>query len=139
MSSDNAKISPTVIPNAIIPTLHNSGEQPETLTKKELHGWYMYDFANGAFFYSVLNFLPILIVGQASDVAQTEFCGECLNDEWAIDYEITGACIGANSTEGGCLLKDTFTATTCLAQEGDWQADWKDDAKLVMFLGSKVT
>ncbi|GMI37056.1 hypothetical protein TeGR_g5134, partial [Tetraparma gracilis] len=42
----------------------------EATTDQELKGWYMYDFANGAFFCSVLNFLPILIAYQASVMAK---------------------------------------------------------------------
>ncbi len=112
---------------------------PEATTDAELQGWCMYDFANGAFFYSVLNFLPILIVGQAGVEAKKNYCGECLNNEWAANFTFDGLCYGgeSDSAEGSCAL-GTFTNNTCVESGGDWDAAWADDSIFVNFLGMNI-
>jgi len=42
--------------------------------RKEQIGWVIYDCANGPFFYGVLTFLPLLILGQANHVAYEDWC-----------------------------------------------------------------
>eukprot|EP00927_Polykrikos_kofoidii_P061797 TRINITY_DN56624_c0_g1_i1.p1 TRINITY_DN56624_c0_g1~~TRINITY_DN56624_c0_g1_i1.p1 ORF type:complete len:530 (-),score=40.61 TRINITY_DN56624_c0_g1_i1:14-1579(-) len=43
-------------------------------TPRELFGWPLYDAANGAFFYGVLNFLPLLLKDQAKELAHVAVC-----------------------------------------------------------------
>eukprot|EP00520_Triparma_pacifica_P020309 CAMPEP_0118671000 /NCGR_PEP_ID=MMETSP0785-20121206/21767_1 /TAXON_ID=91992 /ORGANISM="Bolidomonas pacifica, Strain CCMP 1866" /LENGTH=557 /DNA_ID=CAMNT_0006565853 /DNA_START=231 /DNA_END=1904 /DNA_ORIENTATION=- len=135
----------------------DSSNLPEETTEAELKGWYMYDFANGAFFYSVLNFLPILIKGQAGEVAKKDFCGECEMYEWALDYANSGTC----AFKGGCFSGDnSYTLETCDSHDGvinyftnstgpgsplddwkedaGWSPDWRDDSIFVSFLGIKT-
>ena len=117
----------------------------------------MYDFANGAFFYSVLNFLPILIKGQAGEVAKKDFCGDCPMYEWALNYTMNGTC----AFKGGCFSGDnSYTLETRDEHDGienyfegstgpgskfsnwtldaGWSPDWRNDSIFVSFLGIKT-
>eukprot|EP00519_Triparma_laevis_P013967 CAMPEP_0182493834 /NCGR_PEP_ID=MMETSP1321-20130603/2719_1 /TAXON_ID=91990 /ORGANISM="Bolidomonas sp., Strain RCC1657" /LENGTH=595 /DNA_ID=CAMNT_0024696703 /DNA_START=41 /DNA_END=1828 /DNA_ORIENTATION=+ len=110
----------------------NPAEKVEVTTDQELKGWYMYDFANGAFFYSVLNFLPILIKNQALYKAQEDFCGECPNNEWAVDFDNQGSC----ALKAGCIHEgDSYTNQTCVEDGGEWSGEFKLEASKVNFLG----
>eukprot|EP00518_Triparma_eleuthera_P009223 CAMPEP_0182471984 /NCGR_PEP_ID=MMETSP1319-20130603/21320_1 /TAXON_ID=172717 /ORGANISM="Bolidomonas pacifica, Strain RCC208" /LENGTH=563 /DNA_ID=CAMNT_0024672599 /DNA_START=145 /DNA_END=1836 /DNA_ORIENTATION=+ len=112
----------------------NPDQETEITTPQELNGWFMYDFANGAFFYSVLNFLPILIKNQALYEAQKGFCGTCPDNEWAVNFEQSGSC----ALQAGCIQGNSYTNTSCLANDGEWSADFKLEAQKVNFLGIKT-
>lgn len=105
-------------------------DKPKELeaSKKEIAGWYLYDWANGAFFYVAMNFFPLMITAQAREAAMERYCGECLNNEWAKDYNV----------EGSCSLPTYETNSTCVDGGGTWHADLKDDAKNVNFLGMNL-
>jgi len=104
---------------------------PEVATKKELRAWYLYDFANGAWFYVAMNFLPLLITSQASNIAIKQYIdvhctSDCENYKgWAKDYENDGICDVAKYT----------TATACEANDLSWTAEFNDDAKTFSWCG----
>ena len=54
----------------------SSDSKVDVADKKEMRGWLLYDAANGAFFYGALNFLPLLILSQATDVARENWCAD---------------------------------------------------------------
>ena len=59
----------------------------EIAESSEIWGWYWYDWANGPFFYTVMNFLPLLMLGQCKWYCATA------NPEWIEFREVikTGA------------------------------------------------
>ena len=65
---------------------------PDPVEEKELNGWFIYDWANGPYFYSAISFLPLVITSQAKQMAKQHFCGDCTLNEWALDYETKGSC-----------------------------------------------
>jgi UMF1 family MFS transporter len=141
-------------------TVGHDASEPLISTKSERRGWYMYDFANGAYFYTTMNLLPVLIQEQASEIAKKSFCekaenlamlttefGEditeaaCVDDElWAQDFENIGTCYGAETGDwAGCADAGSFTNTTCVAEDAAiWAADWRDEAIFVPFLGFSI-
>lgn len=103
--------------------------QHPVVEKKELRAWLLYDWANGPIFYSAITFLPLIITTQAKERAKVEFCGACDNYEWAVDFE----------THGSCDDSTFSTNRSCVDGGHEWDADLKDEAKLVPFLfGSSV-
>jgi len=98
-------------------------------TKYEIWAWYFYEFVTVAFFYSALNFIPILITSQARDMAKENYCLmtnrtiDC--NGWAKDYENIGQ----------CSMGDYNDNTSCLHKGGEWTAEISNEASQVVFLG----
>lgn len=105
----------------------------EEAKSDEVRGWFVYDWSNGPFFYSALNFIPLMITAQLRDLGKIQFCdtfhnGNCMNNEWAEDYENDGVC-----------SKPKFdNATMCLANEGTWEADLNHEAATVHWWGVPI-
>ena len=63
--------------------LDDAKERPPVAVKREVWAWYLYDWANGPFFYSCLNFLPLLLVSMAGSMpvgcTRTRNCETCDN------------------------------------------------------------
>ena len=130
MMAHGRKTSVTVSPATIKALAHPGDKDHPATTPQEERGWCFYDVANGAFFYGVLNFLPLLLLNQARAVAEHAWCSgshpyhahwnetagvgnyeACRKYGWAIDYENKGTCnVG---TKG-----QYSTNTTCLANAG---------------------
>jgi len=97
-------------------------------TNWELHGWFMYDFANGAFFYGASPYFASLVPAQALEVAKEHFCGACLENEWAEDFENKGVC-----------SNDSFdTYMSCEGNGDEWTAKIGKEASYVPFFGVEV-
>ena len=108
-------------------------DQPQSPAKSpkkswELFGWFMYDAANGAFFYGASAYFPALVTSQAKSMAKEAFCGACLDNEWATDYE----------NEGKCSNEDLMTFAACTDAGDEWNADISKEASNVAFLGGEV-
>ena len=100
----------------------------EIAGKKEIQGWYLYDLANGAFFYAAMNFLPLMITAQARFMAKRNYCGDCLENEWANAFE----------TDGTCSDPSFESNSTCLDNGNTWDAELLKDAKYVDVLGLSI-
>ena len=100
----------------------------DPVEEKELNGWFIYDWANGPYFYSAISFLPLVITSQAKQMAKQHFCGDCTLNEWALDYE----------TKGSCDDSSFDSNSTCVLNGHDWDAELKDAAKNVNFLGLQI-
>mmetsp|Transcript_11355 Transcript_11355/g.21618 ORF Transcript_11355/g.21618 Transcript_11355/m.21618 type:complete len:689 (-) Transcript_11355:83-2149(-) len=124
-----------------------SYEKPPIADRKERIGWYMYDWANGAFFYGVLNILPILVLHQAGQSARTAYCDthmpaggnmtECMSGllgngtlGWAVSWYTVGEC-----TDIGLLRVHTETNSSCLQAGGSWKPKAKEEATSVPLFG----
>ncbi len=68
------------------------------------------------------------MTAQALEVAKTKFCGPCLYNEWAKDFE----------NVGDCSNDDFNNFTACEAHGDKWTADIRKDASIVPFCGSEV-
>ena len=130
MMAHGRKTSVTVSPATIKALAHPGDKDHPATTPFEERGWCFYDVANGAFFYGVLNFLPLLLLNQARDVAEEAWCRgthpyhahwnetagvgnyeACRQYGWAIDYENKGTCnVGSKGQYA--------TNTSCLANDG---------------------
>lgn len=115
-------------------------EQPviEPAEKKEVRGWYIYDWANGPFFYSAMNFIPLMITAQAREVAMSDFCATAImgaqacmaTNAWAKNFETEGTCSDlAFDTYSSCMADDALNT---------WKADLADDARYVNFGGIQI-
>jgi len=106
--------------------------EPESSEPKgkswEVFGWFMYDAANGAFFYGASAYFPALVTSQAKSVAKEAFCGACLDNEWASDYAF----------EGKCSEVELMTFEECEGGGGEWNADISKEASNVPFFGGEV-
>lgn len=103
---------------------------PEVAEAREVRGWYAYDWSNGAYFYSAMNFIPLMITSQLRELAKEQYCdtmfgGACQNNEWAADFE----------KEGICSDLSLDTAAACNAADGDWEANLRKNATNVDFFG----
>ncbi len=111
----------------------NDAVEPET-TKKELHGWYLYDFTNAAFLIGTQDFISIFTVEQAKNYAKDHFCQgnqTCIEEAyWAKDMETLGECTG--------ILTDVKNKTECEALDAKWMPEWIDDADIVPLFGMNV-
>ena len=126
------------------------GAKPAPTTTKEWRSWYLYDCANGAFFYGVANFLPIIVLDQARAMAQSTFCADLVGTANAtvtslcetglldggrggihVDYYTSGECLGVIRMAVG----NAITFAECEAQGGTWSPDWKSEAAMVNLFG----
>lgn len=118
---------------------------PPTAEKREIFAWYMYDFANGAFFWALMPILGILIIEQASEYRKDQLCAPefivgtpsyqtCYETTWAEDYENEGTCVTRSLVD-----KDKYsTNTTCVLAGEEWVADWNPESSRVSLFGVSV-
>ena len=129
----------------------NSMGVPPTATRRERFAWYMYDFANGAFFWPFLTFLGIFAISQATGYKKHTLCSPkfeagtpeynfCYEREWALNYETEGTCVTRSIADKDGYPKgtDEWSATTCTQAGEKWLAKWDPKKSRVALFGVDI-
>ena len=134
-NNDNPNRRKSTVPKIIM----NIQKDSPIANKREFQSWYLYDAANGAYFYSASIYLPVLITVQAQYYAMTSYCAAQSNPTNCMK---TGGFYVNPLSVGSCNAQVTsavVNATTCAAVGGKWIPTLRLDATTVSFLGIDVS